>query len=334
MAGPPEWNRVVPSQAFQSPDWQSQLSKSTEAAKREMEVIVKEEIRVLIYGSEPYPFLLRHIYDPPPILYVKGNGQLQTERTMAVVGSRRHTYYGEQVTRALVEDLVNVDVITVSGLARGIDSIVHKETLSKGGITWAVLGSGLGVIYPRENRELAESICERGLVMTEFPFNTQPQPFHFPRRNRIISGLSQGCVIIEGDEKSGALITCRLAAEQGREVFAVPGSIQSRMSRGPNVLIQNGAKLIRSTQDIVDEFPDWAPKSLTQKSGSEKNKDLHGQPIYENILSFIAGAPVHRDVLSNQFQLSAADCARILLDLELRGAIKNLPGGFISLSGS
>ncbi|MBI1983211.1 MAG: DNA-protecting protein DprA, partial [Acidobacteria bacterium] len=225
-------------------------------AEKEIQEAAKAGCQLLPHGSDDYPPLLRQIPDAPLVLYVRGDVKLLSQHAVAIVGTRRPSAYGSQVGHRLARDLAERRVVIVSGLARGIDSTAHRGALeANNGKTVAVLGSGADVIYPRENRKLAEKIIETGAVISEFPLGTAPTPENFPIRNRIISGLSLGVVIVEAAEYSGSLITARLAVEQNREVFAVPGNITSAQSFGPNHLIKQGAKLVDQWIDVVEEFP-------------------------------------------------------------------------------
>jgi DNA processing protein len=206
-------------------------------------------------NSKDYPRLLKEIYDPPTPLYVLGNLKPKNELMIAVVGSRKPTEYAKELIPKLIKGLVKHKFTIVSGLALGIDTLVHEETLKHGGKTIAVLGSGLKNIYPKANIDLARSILQKGgAILSEYSPTTEPRPYHFPKRNRIISGLSLGTVVIEAAKRSGSLITARMALEQNREVFAIPGSILSLNSKGTNQLIQEGAKLVTSVKDIIEEF--------------------------------------------------------------------------------
>jgi DNA processing protein len=223
---------------------------------REMERLDAAGARALTWESDDYPERLREVDDSPPVLYTLGDFAPSDSWAVAVVGTRRATHYGREVTARLVAELAEAGITVVSGLARGIDSEAHRAALDGGGRTVAVLGSGVDVLYPPENRGLAQRIVEegRGAIVSEFPLGTLPEPLNFPSRNRIISGLSLGVLVVEAGEKSGALITVAFALEQGREVFAVPGPITSRMSDGPNHLIKQGAKCVTSARDILEEL--------------------------------------------------------------------------------
>ncbi|WP_306461613.1 DNA-processing protein DprA [Alkalicoccobacillus porphyridii] len=217
--------------------------------------LLHDNIDVLTYFDLEYPRLLKQIYDPPWVLYMKGNSKLlQLERSLAVVGTRHPTKLGTKSISSLLPPLINQKFIIISGLARGIDRLAHIEAIKHGGATIAVLGSGLNVPYPKENLQLFNYMCHHQLVISEYPPATPPTKWQFPNRNRIISGLAQGLLVVEAAKKSGSLISADQALEQGREVFAVPGPIFSDMSQGTNHLIQQGAKLVREPEDILSEL--------------------------------------------------------------------------------
>jgi len=329
-AGPIRWRENSDISRESAEALAAQITRIKGEATLELETAKNHGIRVIPQGSEGYPPLLKELSDAPPIIYIWGEEANWEEPALALVGSRRCSFYGEKVAKELASDLALAGVVTVSGLARGIDSVIHRETLAQGGTTWAVLGSGLLEIYPPENKSLAEAVRKKGALISEFPLRAKPLPYNFPRRNRIISGISLGCVVIEGDEKSGALITGRLAADQGREVFAVPGSIHSSMSRGPNFLIKNGAKLLQNVEDIFDELPQLRGEKRANLKGLDENKDLHLNRIYENILSFIQAEPVHKDVLVAAMKEDVNSLGSILVEMELNGLVRNLPGGFVA----
>jgi len=233
------------------------LHKGEGLAEAEGEMAAAEKLgcHLVAFVAPDYPPLLKHIADPPLVLYVRGDSALLAQHAVAIVGTRRPTAYGSSVAHRLAADLARRQIVIVSGLARGIDSASHRGALEAGGKTVAVLGCGVDVIYPRENKRLTEQIMETGAVISEFPLGTSPQPENFPVRNRIISGLALGAVVVEAAEYSGSLITARLASEQDREVYAVPGNITSAQSFGPNLLIKQGAKLVDNWMDVVEEFP-------------------------------------------------------------------------------
>jgi DNA processing protein len=225
-------------------------------ADRELERVAQLGGKVLALSDDRYPALLRETYDPPIVLYLVGDLERALDQpAVAVVGSRRCSTYGRNAAEMLGRELGARGVTIVSGLARGIDSGAHRGAIEAGGLTVAVMGTGLDSIYPRENRRLADQIAASGSLVTEFPLGTPPLSQNFPFRNRVISGLALGVMVVEGAERSGSLITARLASEQGREVFAVPGNITSAKSFGPNYLIKDGAKLVQSWRDVIEEFP-------------------------------------------------------------------------------
>ena len=222
--------------------------------KKELELIAKNRIEIITILDDNYPRLLREIHDPPVVLYLKGCLPQENERFLAVVGARRASYYGLNTARKLAKQLAERGFIVVSGLARGVDTAGHEGALQGQGRTIAVFGCGLDRIYPPENKNLAEKIIAQGAIVTEYPLGTPPNKFNFPKRNRIISGLSVGVVIIEAGNRSGSLITARLAAEQGREVFSIPGRIDVPTSTGTNMLIKEGAKPVIVIEDILEEL--------------------------------------------------------------------------------
>ena len=221
---------------------------------KELELIKSHNVEVLTIFDEGYPEILKEIYDPPIVLYVKGTLQEKNDLSLGVVGSRKCSQYGIKSTKELVASLKDYDITIVSGLARGIDSAAHRAAIDNKLSTIAVLGSGLNCMYPPENSKLADQVAKHGAVISEFPMRTKPLKHNFPRRNRIISGLSKGVVVIEAAERSGALITVDFALEQGRDVFAMPGPVDSESSYGTNRLIKQGAKLIDSAEDILSEL--------------------------------------------------------------------------------
>ena len=227
---------------------------STYNIDKELELIKAQGVKVLTVFDKSYPKILKEIYDPPIVLYVKGTLSDKDALSLGVVGSRKCSQYGIKATKELVASLKDYEITIVSGLARGIDSVAHKAALENKLRTIAVLGSGLGCIYPLENAKLANDITLSGAVISEFPMRTKPLKHNFPRRNRIISGLSKGVVVIEAAQRSGALITVDFALEQGRDVFAMPGPVDSESSYGTNRLIKQGAKLIDSAKDILPEL--------------------------------------------------------------------------------
>jgi len=274
----------------------------------------------LISISDPrYPSNLREIYDPPLVLYVKGELKQQDKNAVAVVGSRRCSPYGREFARRLASCLAEAGVTVVSGLARGIDTEAHLGAL-EAGRTIAVLGSGMDRIYPPENYRLAQRIASSGAVLSEFPLGTPPERWNFPVRNRVISGLSLGVVVVEASAKSGALITARLALEQGRTVFAVPGVVGSLFSQGTHRLIKEGAKLVEGPEDVLEEI-------MPQLEFPERGKPLQGfSPDEEMVLEILREGPKHVDELLRILKLEASSLNPLLMGLELKGIVKQLPG--------
>lgn len=290
----------------------------------------KEECSVIAYGSEKYPALLGEIADPPIVLYALGSLEPLRLPGVAIVGSRRPTLYGLQAARNIASDLAERGICIVSGLARGIDAAAHNGCLQTGGSTLAVLGCGIDIVYPPEHRQLKEKIAASGTILSEFPPGTPPAPHNFPVRNRIISGLSLGSVIVEAREKSGSLITARLALEQNREVFAVPGNIFSPSSFGPNFLIKQGAKLVQSWKDVVEEMPPSLRVDIFRKCEAEPRRVRAHDALSDmekKILSLLKiDAATHFDKLFLESGCSIPDLSEQLMNLEVKGLIRRLPG--------
>jgi DNA processing protein len=270
------------------------------APDSEIENLAKYNVKAIPFPSPEYPEKLKEISDYPPVLYIRGSRIIKDELCIAVVGTRRATVYGRQVTEELVSDLARNNITIVSGLASGIDSIAHKTALNEGKPTYAVFASGLDTVYPADNVKLAKSIMENGALISEYPLGTKPKAENFPRRNRIMSGISAGVLVIEAGDRSGALITADQALIQNREVFAVPGSILSPMSRGTNSLIQQGAKLVRNYMDVMEELnlavvaQQIEMKEFISESENEALiiKQLHNEPIYIDEICRLSGLPI------------------------------------------
>lgn len=294
--------------------------------EEDLSLAEKNGVRIITFSDPDYPTLLRHIHDPPPVLYVYGSLHPDS-LNIAIVGSRNATPYGRTVTEGLSGDLIRRGFTVVSGMARGIDSAAHIGALTAGGKTIAVLGCGLGTIYPAENKKLFHRISENGAVISEFPFLTSPEAHNFPIRNRIISGLSLGAVIVEATHQSGSLITARLAAEQGREVFAVPGSITSFKSMGTHRLIKQGAKLVEHVDDIVEELNIAKPIPSVH---IKEEPTIRLTPEEKRIIDELSPYPVHIDKLVRRLSLSAAHVSGTLLQLELKGLVTQSPGKFFA----
>jgi len=297
-----------------------------ETIEREGEKVRNYNAKIVTYWDDAFPSLLKNIHDCPAFLYVRGNLEPE-EINIALVGSRRASSYGLLTTENFSRDLSLAGFTVVSGLARGIDAAAHRGALAMKGRTIAVLGSGLDVIYPPEHQKLYEAIVESGAVISEFPFGTPPRACNFPYRNRLISGMSWGVVIVEASEKSGSLITARLAAEQGRTVFAVPGEIHSPLSRGTHWLLREGATLVEKAEDIIEELkPQVTVKIRKEKQDITPHEGLTGKE--RQILSLIGTNPVHGDVLIQNSGLPAGEVMGSLLTLELKGLIRQLPGKY------
>jgi len=299
--------------------------KNADRVNRELDLIEKLGITLLTLHDERYPRILKTIYNPPPFLYVKGKIQNEDRSALAVVGSRNASSYGKSITRQLARSLTRRGFTIVSGLARGIDTAAHKGALEAGGRTLAVLGSGIDVIYPWENKTLAKAIIENGALISEFPLGTQPEATNFPSRNRIISGIALGTVIIEASVRSGSLITASLALEQGREVFAVPGNVDSPWSKGTNRLIKEGAKLVTDPEDIVEEIRPQC--DLSGEPENEKTAEAKKlSPETKKILDLMETNPVHIDTLIKKSGFPSGKISGLLLDLELKGFVSQLSG--------
>lgn len=283
--------------------------------------IQKAQIKILTIKDKNYPANLSQIDSAPYLLYLKGELLPEDENAVAVVGARKITSYGRQVTESLVPTLVTAGLTIVSGMARGVDAVAHRAALEADGRTIAVLGSGVDVIYPPENKKLYEAICQNGAVVSEFPPGTQPRPQNFPVRNRIIAGLSLGVLVTEAAEISGSLITAGFAGEFGREVFAVPGPVYSAMSAGTAGLIKDGAKLVYRAQDLLEELN--IPSNVQGRGPSKMKTD----EAESKILEILGQEPAHVDQIIKLSGLSAAEISAKLTLLEIKGVIKNLGGG-------
>lgn len=300
----------------------------------ELELAARRGIRIVTLADPDYPQLLRQIPDPPLFLYTWGRLE-NSPAKLAMVGSRNATGYGMTTTKSLSGTLASLGLTIVSGMARGIDTAAHEGALAVGGRTIAVLGSGLERIYPAENKRLFHRIAERGAIVSEFPLMTAPEAHNFPIRNRIISGMSLGTVVVEATKKSGSLITARLAVEQNREVFAVPGSIQSFKSIGTHTLIKQGAKLVEHAQDIVEELApmislDKPPGRLDRDGADKKKAALAADEA--RVYQAIGPYPIHIDELVRKTSLGPGLVSSILLKLELAGLVRQSPGKYFSVS--
>jgi len=302
------------------------------AVNKEISRIRKNDCRIVTYSDNEYPPLLREIPDPPPYLYVKGQLGNCTQ-SIAVVGSRKATRYGISMAEQLAAELANAGFSVISGMARGIDTAAHKGALSVQGETVAVLGSGLSVIYPSENRSLADRISESGAVISEFPLDEEPNAYNFPKRNRIIAGMTLGTVVVEAEGRSGSLITARLAGEQGREVFAVPGNINSKASTGAHNLLKQGAKLVATAQDVIEEFPYLFLKSDKNRGNEHSDKPDAGSGLdltvdESRVYELLEPYPVHIDELSGRLEMDISRLSGILVSLEIKGLVAQRPGKY------
>lgn len=295
--------------------WRDKISLDSE-----MEKIHRLNVKVLTCNDTNYPSRLKEIYDYPPVLYIRGEMIPDDEWCIAVVGTRRATIYGKQITEEIVTDLTRNKITIVSGLARGVDTIAHRSALNTGGRTLAVFACGLDMVYPAENERLAREIMERGALISEYPLGTRPRAENFPLRNRILSGLSLGVLVTEAGEDSGAMITARRALEQNREVFAIPGSILSQASRGVNQLIRDGeAKLVRDYTDILEEL------NLTTVTRQLEMRDILPESDTESfLLKQLSAEPSHIDEVCRRSGLPAATVSGTLAMMELKGMVKQI----------
>lgn len=302
--------------------------KILDRASREIERVVRKGYSILSIEDKQYPEYLRETFDPPLVLYCAGKVETLKEPAVSIVGARKPTPYGRAVAEKLAEDLAVRGMVVVSGMARGIDSIAHWGAL-KGGKTIAVLGSGLENIYPREHRMLFEKIIETGAVVTEFPPKSPPLGYHFPLRNRIISGLSLALLVVEATRRSGSLISARLALEQNREVMAVPGNTTSELSQGTNWLIKTGAKLVETWEDVAEELQSPIKEKLLSTKEEEKEKSVSMTLQERKIFDLIkADSLIHIDELVERSEFSVSEILSILLNLELKGLVFQRPGKY------
>lgn len=291
-------------------------------AETTLQWLNQENSHLITLADAAYPKALLEIPDPPPILYAKGNLDCLNMPSIAIVGSRNASVQGEKNAESFAQSLAESGLCIISGMALGIDGAAHRGALKANhGKTIAIVGTGLDIVYPAKHRELAHQIAEQGLILSEFAIGTPSRPQNFPRRNRIISGLSLGCLVVEANVQSGSLITAKLAAEQGREVFAIPGSIHSPVSKGCHELIKQGAKLVDRIQDITDELAPhlsiFIPEYLSTKDSHETNE----------LLEIMGFDPISIDALTELTGLTSDDLSATLLMLELENKIASLPGG-------
>ncbi len=309
----------------------AEIKKGRKALDKEWSLVKKHKVKILSIFDKDYPENLRNIYDPPILLYIKGDIMVSDKMAIALVGSRKASLYGINICRDLASQLSRMGLTIVSGLARGIDSAAHKGAIDGRGRTIGVLGSGLDNIYPPENEKLASEIASSGALISEFPMEMPPLPRNFPIRNRIISGLSLGVIVVEAAKRSGALITADLALEQGREVFAVPGRAGSLTSTGAHRLIKQGAKLVDKIDDITEELNIDFEAFIEKNKKSVPDKELAGKE--KKVYAALSEDPLHIDSIKDKTDLSAEEIATLLLKLEIKRMIRQLPGrNFITIN--
>jgi DNA processing protein len=291
---------------------------------------IREKCRFLMRGNPEYPPLLEEIYDPPLILYARGNLDALKKPSVAIVGTRKPTIYGLQMAQGLGADLGYRGISVISGLARGIDAAAHRGCIEANGMTIAVLGCGIDIVYPREHRQLTQKVLQKGLLLTEFTPGTSPAPQNFPVRNRIISGLALGTVIVEASEYSGSLITARLAMEQNREIYGVPGNLTSPQSFGPNYLIKQGAKLTQTWRDVVEELPSEIRSDIFIHEDAKPSPNPKLELLSKEetgLLELIrVDEAIQFDKILHGSGLSIPQLSGLLLNLEMMGRIRQLPG--------
>lgn len=292
--------------------------------QKQLQMLAKHDTKLITYWDAEYPARLKKIYDPPVFLFYKGNLEILNLPSIAVVGTRNPTGYGRMVTEKISRELAEKGLAIISGLARGVDTLAHKTALKNNARTIAVLGNGLDVIYPPENKKLYEDIIENGIIVSEYAMGTKPDAVNFPKRNRIISALSLGVVVTEAGDKSGALLTALYANDQNREVFAVPGSIVSLQSRGTNKLVRNGAKLTRDVYDILEELEGQLELDLSADKKAEPEPELTGSAL--KIYQLLSSEPLHIDQIAVDAELGVPETLSVLLLLELKGCIRQLAG--------
>ena len=304
-------------------------SDSEEFISNQLETVERSGCRLVSYWSDEYPNRLKTIYDPPPFYFIKGEIIEDDAFSLAVVGTRGVTEYGKLMTEKIVTELAREGLTIISGLASGVDTLAHKAANNIGGRSIAVLGSGLDRIYPQENVGLSLKLIDKGALISEFPMGTIPDRGNFPQRNRIISGLSLGTLVIEGDVKSGALITAYYAVDQNREVFALPGRADSRASRGPHRLIRNGAKLVTEAEDVLSELEAIAD---VKRQPKQTKLDFDLTSDEQAVMTLLNTEPMHIDDIAEKCAVNTSRMLGTLLGLELRSIIRQLPGKmFISL---
>ena len=303
-----------------------QMASARQRARRELDQLAIHEVSLLSLSSPQYPDSLRSIPDSPALLYCRGSLHWLTRPAVAMIGSRTATEYGRRISSMLAAELTAMGITIISGAAYGIDAAAHRSALQAGGGTVAVLGCGIDVVYPRSHAGLFQEIADKGVLVSEYPLGTPPDGFRFPARNRIISGLVKGVVVVEATEKSGSLITARLALDQGREVFAVPGRIDSPKSAGTHRLIQQGAHLVHTVRDILDGLS-WEGGGFLPTQKTEKSRGALSVTQQENqILEYLDVYPRDIDTLVRMAGCAVVEIHALLLQLELKGLVRQLPG--------
>jgi DNA processing protein len=291
-----------------------------------------ENCRLVSRNDPEYPRTLLQIYDPPVLLYVRGDVQVLNEPSISIVGTRRPTLYGTQMAERMGREIAARGVVVVSGMARGIDAIAHQGAMAVNGRAIGVLGTGVNVCYPKENKKLYEKVLARGAILSEFPLGTHPAPENFPIRNRIVAGMPLGVVVVEGAQYSGSLITARLAMEFGREVFGVPGNVTQPVSFAPNQLIRQGAKLVTNGEDVIEDLPTPVRAALVKAEKPEAEQrnlllaaslNSSEKKIYELLKSDEA---VHIDDIVERSGLNSSEVLATLFDLEMKGIVRQMPG--------
>jgi DNA processing protein len=324
LEAPAEWAEIEDGPPFSTEKILEALCRAEENLAREERSLKKFGARLAVLGDADYPVLLNNLPDAPLALSVWGKGLAASPEAIGIVGTRRPTPYGRQAAERLARELAARHIIVVSGLARGVDTAAHQTVCDNGGVTWGVLGSGFGRLYPPENRRLMEKMAERGAVISEFSFDAAPERGHFPARNRLISGISAGIVVVEAAQASGALITARWAADQGREVFAVPGPIFSENSWGPHELLKAGAHPAANADDILQNVPMLAHRAKPAVAAAELPRAV--DVIEKTVLDQLSWDAASFDFLSLKTGLAAQDLAAVLARLELEGFVKSMPG--------
>lgn len=298
----------------------------THFVKIQLDKIKKYDAHILTFWDKAYPDRLKRIFDPPVFLFVKGDISLLERHSIGIVGTRVPTSYGKAVTEQLSRELIQNELVIISGFARGVDTIAHHAALNAGGKTIAVLGNGLDIIYPAENKKLLDNFANDGLFISEYPFGTNPDGGNFPKRNRIISGISIGILITEAGAKSGALLTAMYALDQNREVFAVPGAITSGNSSGTNSLIKQGAKLVSGIDDILSELTAYIDIN-TGKEKPEPKLNKQEKAIY----GLLKQEPLHIDQIALKAEISSSEALTTLLTMELSGVVRQMAGKMFTI---